>query len=359
MRLVIIAAIILSALGATQGQSLKSRPSCAFNLPLSPAQCRRLEAGPHAAGKSWTAGSTGTLLYTSQPLLNAIDIWSVTNKGFKMTGQLSVGAGNLPFGLTVDAAQNLYVAISSFGSGTPSVEVFPRGATKPSTIYTTGLKEPIDVAVNAKGTVYVANLYETEGSACGASSGPSGSVVEYDAGSTSPSRTITGFPGCPSGIAADASGNSYLTYVYYPATGTFLQSDVIKYGNKSTTGKALGLKVPGGPQLGGIQVASNGDLVVQNVQDDATVNQILTFPHGSISPSNTIQYPGTGWGTGFKFFALSGNRIFAPAYVAPNFSFVAATPAEFSYPSGRQVIVQSKLGSTGPFSYGFAVSPGK
>ena len=49
------------------------------------------------------------------------------------------------------------------------------------------------------------------------------------AGSTSPSRTITGFPGCPSGIAADASGNSFLTYVYYPATGTFLQSDVIEY----------------------------------------------------------------------------------------------------------------------------------
>ena len=50
--------------------------------------------------------------------------------------------------------------------------------------------------------------------------------------------------------------------------------------------------------------------------DDATLNQILTFPHGSTKPSNTIQYPGTGWGTGFKFFALSGNRFYAPAYMS-------------------------------------------
>lgn len=358
MRLVIIAATTLVVLGATQGHSPKARPSCAFDLPLSPAMCRRLESGPHATGKSWISGATGTLLYTSQPLLSAIDIWSVTKKGFKLNGQLSVGAGNIPFGMTVDASQNLYVAISSFGSGTPSVEVFPRGATKPSTVYTSGLSAPTDVAVDGNGTLYVANLSQNEGSGCGAGSGPGGNVVEYDAGSTSPSRTIAGFPGCPSGIAVDSSGNAYLSYVYYPTSG-FLQSDVIEYANKSTTGTALGLQPPGGPQIGGLQVASNGDLLVQNGQDDATVNQILTFPHGSTSPSNTIQYPGTGWGTAFKFFALMGNRIFAPAYVAPNFSYVAATPAEFAYPSGRQINVQSKLGSTGPFSYGFAVSPGE
>jgi hypothetical protein len=301
--------------------------------------------------------SPGTLLYTSQPLLGAVDVWSVSATGFKSVGQLSVGTGNLPFGLTVDAHQNLYVAISTFGSGTPSVEVFPHGATKPSAVYTAGLKAPIDVAVDGKGTLYVTNRFSAGGGGCGASSGPGGSVVEYDAGSTSPSRTITGFPGCPVGIAADAKGNAYLTYVYYPATGTFLQSDVIEYPRKSTKGKPLGLQVPGGPQLGGIQIASNGNLVIQNVQDDATLNQILTFPPGSTKPSNTIQYPGTGWGTGFIFFALTGNRIFAPAYIAPNFSFIVSTPAEFAYPSGRQVAVQSKLG--GPFSYGFAVSPPK
>jgi len=357
MRLVIIAAITLVALGAAHGESPKARPACAFDLPLSPAQCARLESGRHAGG-SWMSRSTGTLLYTSQPFLSAVDIWSVTKKGFKQTGQLSVGAGNIPLGLTVDASQNLYVAISTFGSGTSSVDVFPRGATKPSAVYTSGLSGPIDVAVDGNGTLYVANLKNPGGGGCGQGSGPGGSVVEYDAGSMTPSRTIAGFPGCPNGIAADSSGNAYLTYLYYPASG-FVQSDVIEYPNKSTSGTPLGLQVPGGPDLGGIKVASNGDLLVENAQDDATLNQILTFPHGSTSPSNTIQYPGVGWGTGFKYFALMGNRIFAPAYVAPNFLYVATTPAEFAYPSGRELKVQGKLSSAVPFAYGFAISPGR
>jgi hypothetical protein len=138
-----------------------------------------------------------------------------------------------------------------------------------------------------------------------------------------------------------------------------VQSDVTEYASKSTHGTALGLQVPGGPDLGGIQIASNGDVVVQNVEDDATLNQILTFPHGATKPSNTIQYPGTGWGTGFKFFALSGNRFYAPAYIVENFSDVATRPAQFAYPSGRELLVQKTISSTEPFAYGMAVSPGK
>lgn len=360
MRLVIIAALTLLSLGATHGSpALQTRPTCAFNLPLNATECQRLHAATGGAGASWSSsGTSSTLLYTSEPFDAAVDIWTVSAKGLKSSGRLELGAGAVPLGLTVDAAQNLYVAIASLGSGTPSVAVFPRGATKASKTYTQGLTAPVNVAVDAHGVLYVANLANAGGGGCGQGSGPGGNVIEYTKGSTSPARTIDDFIGCPEAIAVDSSANLYLTNLYYPSSG-FVQSDVTEYAYKSTHGKALGLQVPGGPELGGIQIGSNGDVVVQNVQDDATLNQILTFPHGATKPSSTIQYPGTGWGTGFKFFSLAGNRFYAPAYIVENFLDVATRPAQFAYPSGRELLVQKTISSTEPFAYGMAVSPGK
>lgn len=344
--------------GAAHGAAPRLRVRCAFNLPLTPAMCTRLLTATYPATSSWNSSrSSETLVYTSQPLSGIIAISTVGPRGLKAAGKLALPPQSLALGLTVDAAQNLYVAIATLGSGTPSVEVFPRGATEPSKTYTDGLTAPVDVAVDHHGTLYVANLANAGGGGCGEGSGPGGNVVEYDSGSTTPSRIISGFPGCPSAVAVDAKANLYLTYSYYPSSG-FVESDVIKYARGSTKGKALNLQVPGGPQLGGIEVTAHGDLVVENVQADATLNQILTFAGGSKKPTSTIQYGGTGWGTAFKFFALLGNRIYAPAYIAQSLSYVAGTPAEFAYPSGTQLRVQDPAHEAGPWSYGFAVSAG-
>ncbi|HXB84084.1 MAG TPA: hypothetical protein VNU22_12115 [Candidatus Acidoferrum sp.] len=352
------AAILVVCVGAARGPAPGLRPLCAFNLPLTPAMCARLRNSTHAASHSWNASrSNETLVYTSQPFSGIVAISALGPRGFKPAGTLVLPSQSVGLGLTVDASQNLYVAISTLGSGTPSVEVFPRGATQPNKTYTDGLTAPVDVAVDHYGTVYVANLASAHGSGCKQGSGPGGDVVEYASGSTTPTRTISGFPGCPNAVAVDAKANLYLTYTYYPSSG-FVESDVIKYGYQSTKGKALNLQVPGGPQLGGIAVTQSGDLVVENVEDDATLNQILTFGGGSKKPTSTIQYGGTGWGTAFKFFALLENRLYAPAYVAQSLSFLVGTPAEFTYPSGRQLSVQDPAHAAGPWSYGFAVSPG-
>jgi hypothetical protein len=318
--------------------------------------CARLHNAPvrgRAGGWMRNTGSSSTLLYASDPFADAVEIESVTSKGFTYAGSLSI-AGALPLGLTVDGDQNLYVAAAVLTSGTPSVQVFPRGSTKPSKTYTSGLTGPLDVAVDKHGTVYVSNLLNPLGGGCGEGSGPGGSVVEYAKGSMKPTRTITDFPGCPNGITVDSKSNLYLTYIYYPTSG-FVESDVIEYPYGSTKGKALGLEVPGGPELGGLAFDAKGDLLVENVQDDATLNQLLTYPPGSKTPTNTIQYGGTGWAS-FKYFALDGNRYFAPAYIAENLSYVPSTAAAFDYPSGRQLFAQ-----TAPiaFAYGMALSAGK
>ena len=319
--------------------------------------CARLRA-PHAAHPSWNSSRSGeTLVYSSQPFFGIVAISVLGPKGFTPAGSLTLPSQSIPLGLTVDFAQNLYVAISTLESGTPSVEIFPPGATQPSKTYTDGLTAPVDVAVDRHGTLYVANLASAGGYGCEEGSGPGGNVVEYASGSSSPTRVISGFPGCPQAVAVDSKSNLYLTYLYYPTSG-FVQSDVIKYPYQSTQGKALNLKVPGGPQLGGIAVDARGDLVVQNLQADATLNQILTFARGSNKPSSTVQYGGSGWGTAFKFFALHGKRLYAPAYIAQSFAYILDTPAAFAYPSGRQLFVQNPASAPGPWSYGFAVSPG-
>jgi hypothetical protein len=356
MRFLTLAAIALLSLGAVRA-SHAARPVCAFNLALNAAQCERfLESRPQSPARSRSSSSKGTYVYASLPFSDAVSISALGAKGFKPAGMLALPSGAIPFGLTVDGSQNLYVSISTFGSATPSVEVFPRGATEPSKTYTTGLAAPIDVAVDQHGTVYVANLASSKGGGCGQGSGPGGSVVEYANGSTRPTRTIADFPGCPEAVAVDSSANLYLTYIYYPATG-FVQSDVREYGYQSTQGKALHLHVPGGPDLGGVAVTSSGDIVVENGEDDATLNQILTYKPGSKRPSSVIQYGGAGWGTGFKFFALLGNKLFAPAYIAENFSYVATSLAAFDYPSGRELFVQNPALISQPWSYGIAVSP--
>lgn len=356
-RLFISAAMLVVCAGAHAAAPSRN-VRCAFNLPLTPAMCTRLLSSIHPPSHSWNSSrSNETLVYTSQPFSGIVAISALDSKGFRPAGALALPSQSIALGLTVDASQNLYVANSTLGSGTPSVEVFPRGATQPSKIYTDGLTAPVDVAVDHFGTVYVANLASAGGGGCEQGSGPGGNVVEYASGSTKATRIINGFPGCPDAVAVDGKANLYLTYTYYPSSG-FVESDVIRYGYQSTNGKALKLRVPGGPELGGIAVTAAGDLVVENVQADATVNQILTFAKGSRRPTSTIQYGGVGWGTAFKFFALLGNRLYAPAYIAQNFTFLIGTPAEFTYPSGRQLFVQSPANAAGPWSYGFAVSPG-
>jgi hypothetical protein len=360
MRFIAAAALALLSIGAAHAVRQTRPAGCAFNLPLTASQCQRLLQSRRAPGRSWSSSRQDqTLIYTSQTFSSVVTISALTAQGLKPAGQLALPSGGFPLGLTVDASQNLYVAISPLGSvGVASVAVYTRGATKPSEVYTSGLTGPIDVAVDRYGTLYVANLTNPSGGGCGQGSGPGGSVVEYAKGSTTPTRTITDFLGCPNAVAVDSNANLYLTYIYYPSSG-FAQSDVRKYPDKSIDGKALHLRVAGGADFGGVAAASPGDVIVQNVQDDATLNQVLTFAHHAKRPTSAIQYGGEGWGTGFKFFALLGNQLFAPAYVAQSFGYVVTTLAEFKYPSGREVFVQNPALTSLPFAYGVAVSPGK
>jgi hypothetical protein len=257
--------------------------------------------------------------------------------------------------MAVDSSKNLYVALLN-PNGPQSVEVFPRGSTKPSKSYTDGITGPLNIAIDSHDTLYVANFVGSK--TC--------NVLEYAKGSMKPTRTITDVPGCPNGVGVDADSNLYVTYIYYPPTGPW-ETDVMKYARGSTKGMRLHLKAPG-PGLDvfyGIAVAAAGDLVIGNLHEGYALDQILIFPRGSQTAASTVQF-GNYWYP--LFFALAGNTLFAPAFLEQGgaagggfLSFfnliIGDEPAEFQYPTGRELFVENAKKLAPGFYYAFAFSP--
>jgi hypothetical protein len=336
------------SVGAAHDAGAPLRRGCALTSLRDFVDCMRSShSRERSHRRSWVSGSSGkTLLYASEPFDGAVSILSVGPKGLTPVGNLTFNS-YLPIGIAVDASQNLYVPLVPLAGEQGAVDVFPRGATKPSRVYTKGLAQPEYVTVDSQGTVYVANFSDTSGDC---------TVVEYAKHSMKPTDVISGIPGCIDGMTVDSSLNLYVTYVAYPSSGG-VQSDVLKYAPGSKRGAPLNLKAPGGNLFWGVAVGAKNDIIVMNDQEIGTINQILVFPSGSTSPTKTVQY-GLGWYP--EYFALQGDRFFAPAFMVNELApgvVPSGEPAEFAFPGGRELLVESpKLLNPG-YYFGYAVSP--
>ncbi len=102
----------------------------------------------------------------------------------------------IPGGACIDGQGTLYVA-NEPASGGGWVSEYPLGKTTPSTIIRDGINEPGYCAIDAKGNLWVSNVY-----------GPN--VTEYLKGSKRPHTVITKGLVYPVGVAIDRSGNLYV-----------------------------------------------------------------------------------------------------------------------------------------------------
>ena len=179
----------------------------------------------------------GSLLFVSDIEANTVDIFA--QKTMKAEGSITSGIAG-PDGMYDDATKNLYVA----NTGTNTVLVYPSGSTKPSVTYSDGIQDAVDVVVGLDGTVYAANY----------NLGSGGSIVEYEKGSTEPSRQISLGTGVL-GLALDASNN------LYACTNTTDGGDgaIFEFAPGSATGKNLGISLG---FCGGLRFDKMGDLVV-------------------------------------------------------------------------------------------------
>jgi sugar lactone lactonase YvrE len=137
-----------------------------------------------------------------------------------------------PQGMVTDPNGNLYV-VDGGASGASAIYMYSPGAKTPSKTLSDAGMFPVQVAIGANGTLYVANMYT-------ASFGP-GNIVAYAPGASSPTKTYTdsNFDQVE-GVAVDRHGNIFVSYNFSPSsTGTVA---VFLRGSENAT--ETGIKVP-------------------------------------------------------------------------------------------------------------------
>ncbi|MBV8198175.1 MAG: hypothetical protein JO263_08565, partial [Candidatus Eremiobacteraeota bacterium] len=191
-----------------------------------------------------------------------VNFYDIRNGFTFPTGQLS-GVSN-PVQIAVDRAGTIYVAnAQTDATGAGSVTIYPRGHTAPTRTLTAGLNTSMGVAVDSGGTVYVSNKLV-------------GSVEVFPKGASTPSATITANLTGPDGLAVDRAGDLFIA--------DSSANDVLELAHGATTPKSLGLS--GLLQPTGIAVSSHGELYIASVMGGASYIAVYA-PH-STKPSRTF-----------------------------------------------------------------------
>ena len=168
-----------------------------------------------------------------------------------------------PFGLAVDKKGTLYVA--NLLGGSPdigSITIYPQGSSSPSVTITNGVSNPYGIAVDSRGDIFASNLGND-------------TVVGYKAGKTTPFETIDfSNLGQALGVGVDAKNNIWV------ASDT--TSQVYEIPDGSSTPKNAGLS----GLNGSINVAF-GKKDVMYVSNFGGSN-VTVYPYGMTTPSKVI-----------------------------------------------------------------------
>lgn len=276
------------------------------------------------------------LLYAGGPGLNEVDALAAGANNPPPLRKI-VNGMSAPTGMAVDSSGNLYVCNNSGFGARPNgkgsywtVDVYKRGQLKPFESYTNGVWSPVDVAIASDGTVYIANYSST--------------VTVYPPGSLYSSMSLVAPSGqAPLGIAFDAKGNVYVSYVLPSGGGS-----VYQYAPGQTTGTNLGITFSSGGNPHGLAFDRSGNLVVAVSRAPNSGSDIEVFAPGSTKPKRTI-------GGVFQPFMLAftpnGRRLFVADY--GNGNGTGGGVFKFAYPSG-QLLAKDTQGAAA-YAYGVAL----
>lgn len=179
--------------------------------------------------------------------------------------------------LALDGSNNLYVdqciscipqMRSTHRGQQDAILVYAPGEKKPLRTITQGVHEPVAIAVDAAGNVYVGNAGSSQQHA---------SITEYAAGSTSVSRKITGGLKWPGRLAVDGSGDLFVAN--YGTT-------VIEYAPNSIRRLRTLTHGIAGPNA--LVIDPAGTLYVGNTGDPSGSGWISVYAPGSSSPAYKI-----------------------------------------------------------------------
>jgi len=211
---------------------------------------------PHDAPAGWPA-SAKEILFVADGSANQILMYNPKQANPTAMGSITNGL-NVPFQVAVDAKGNLYVA----NIGNNTVTVYPPGKTSPSFTITSGLSSPYGITVDSKGDVFVSNL-------------GSNAVTAYRHGKNTPYETISFNPyGQAVGLAVDGKNN---VYVACDSTNAVYEIPAGK-----TTPVNAGLSGLNGPV--GVSVGLKNTLYVGNFGG----SNVSVYKAGSKTPSAVI-----------------------------------------------------------------------
>lgn len=199
-------------------------------------------AGPRIATPSWSLPNAGAVtIYVSDFNSNVVTCF---NEEGVVTGQITSGSGlSSPEGMTVHHGV-LYVA----NPGARNVLEFNGCSATPIKTLKDPGQVPTDVAVTAKGKVFVSNITTTRG-------GP-GSISVYTPSGVTPSGHLSA--GATEGmnyfLTADAAGNIYSTWLDKSTVG---HTECYPGGRAPGVDQGIRLTFPGG-----INVDPSGNLVI-------------------------------------------------------------------------------------------------
>lgn len=161
---------------------------------------------PHPNMRPMVSKQMQSLLYVGDYGRNQIDVFQAGVPNPQQVGTITRGIDQ-PVDIAVDTNGTLYVANTGHEPG--SVAIFPAGSSAPSEIIALPAQNAAaNIGVGPDGTIYVATIKHTSHYF----------VVEYDPGQTSPSRIVRlpyyNAPCCATvqGMAFDSSDNMYVNY---------------------------------------------------------------------------------------------------------------------------------------------------
>lgn len=220
-----------------------------------------LVAHPWNLPHVWPNGGK-QVLFVADPQDSQILMYDPKTPNPSPEGSITTGI-DYPFGVAVDKKGTLYVA--NLLGGSPdigSVTVYKKGSSSPSLTITTGMSNPYGIGVDSKGNVFAAMLGNN-------------TMVGYQAGATSPFETVS-FPSGSQvlGLGVDAKDNVWL--------GSDSNNAVYEVPAGSTT--------PQNANLSGLSGTINvafGPKDVMYVSNFGSSN-VQVYAYGTTSPSMTI-----------------------------------------------------------------------
>ena len=235
------------------------------------------DANPNASAQSGTLTIAGLTLTVTQAGSSFAPL-------SEMSTLISQGL-NLPYGVTVDAGGNVYIA----DTGNNAIKEWSAATQQTSTLVAAGLNGPHGVALDGQGNIYIADAYDN-------------AIKQWNPSTQQLTTLVSSGLYFPLGVAVDGQGNVYIA--------DFGDNAIKQWNPSAQTLTTLGPNNPTGlANPTGVAVDALGNVYFADFRNNAVkqwnaaTQQILTLVSQGLSFPNAVAVDGQG-----NVYLVDGNN---------------------------------------------------